>query len=163
MWGKWSHWWCQRGIATWIAIIFKIERLEGRAGVGLEFMHPTQNYLWHVKANNIVLLQSMWSDLVGYIRQFGLRFWILRDRAGEVIVDCSMATAIAATFAILLVMTPLDATLAVIDPWDGDQITFLENQGMTFFRVILSLKECTVYTLEKEIRHRDVLPQEKVC
>jgi len=54
--------------------------------------------------------------LVGYIRQFGLRFWILRDRAGEVIVDCSMATAIAATFAILLVMTPLDATLAVIDP-----------------------------------------------
>ena len=43
------------------------------------------------------------------------RLGIPRDYDGTVTTDCFMAIT-AATFAILLVITPLDVTLAVVDP-----------------------------------------------
>jgi len=77
MWGIWSLWRCQRGIASWLSIIFKAEGLESRVGVGLEFIHPTWNCLRHIEANNRFLLQSVWSDLVYSIRRLELRFFYL--------------------------------------------------------------------------------------
>ena len=45
--------------------------LEGRVCVGLEFIHPTSDYLWHLEVSNRFLLQRR-SNLTNSISYFGV-------------------------------------------------------------------------------------------
>jgi len=49
-----------------------------------------------------------------------------------------------AAFAILLVITPPDAALAAVDPWDVDRVAFLEDWGMTLLGAIMLFEEYRV-------------------
>ena len=53
------------------------------------------------------------------------------DCDGAATIDCSPAA-----FVILLVMTPPDAALAVVDPCDADRTAFLEDWVTAFLSLI---------------------------
>ena len=84
------------------------------------------------------------------------------DCDGAATIDCSPAA-----FVILLVMTPPDAALVVLDPCDAcdaDRTAFLEDLVIAFLGAMLSSREHRVCILEKEMRGRDVPPGVlKIC
>ena len=81
------------------------------------------------------------------------------DCDGAATIDCSPAA-----FVILLVMTPPDAALAVVDPCDANRTAFLKDWVISFLGAMLSSKECKFCILEKEMRGRDIPPGvPKIC
>jgi len=94
---------------TSIAMIFCTKRLKDGVSMVLEPICPLKNYLLHVEVSNRFLLRRMITLWLTPFDGLEQKSWILRGCDTAVTMECLIAI-------VVVVITPLDATLDIADP-----------------------------------------------